>query len=348
MTIVEPEAATAPPTPTDQRPHSATAQPITRVVVEERTLDTGADILHEQDRGTLRITFDPAQTTAAVVRAFVGIIYGRSILALFEPEPMARVRSVRLGEGTPAAIRDTINVLDLAIDFSHSPEEITAALQCLLEEAIETRRWIRRQPPAHAMTADQLADAAERLAVEAVRASTAGSQTNHRSVAARLHAAVDRAQAAHLMDVVPERYTADTAYSNERFGTAHTAMEEALRYSENRQQCARGLASLLEGLAREAGAPMPAPAVDYTPPTDWDDAEAITCTGERGAILKAYLLTPMWEGAPDGPTRLSVFTEPSSEGELDAAGATKLIADLETLLPRLRAMRDVLVAQDGQ
>lgn len=345
MTIVEPEAATAPSMPTDQRPHSATAQPITRLVIDEQPLDAGADILHEQDGDTLRITFDPAQMTAAVVRAFVSVIYGRSVLALFEPEPVVRVRSVRLDDETPAAIRDTASVLDLAIDFSHSPDDITAALKCLLDEAIKTRRWTRRQPPAHAMTADQLADAAERLAVEAVRVSTAGSQTNHRPVAARLHAAVDRAQAAHLMDVAPERYTADTAYSNERFGTAHDAMEEALRFSENRQQCARGLASLLEGLAREAGAPVPAPAVDYTPPTDYDTAEAITCAGERGAILKAYLLTPMWEGVPDGPTRLSVFTEPSSEGELDAAGATKLIADLETLLPRLRAMRDVLAAQ---
>jgi hypothetical protein len=83
----------------------------------------------------------------------------------------------------------------------------------------------------------------------------------------------------------------------------------------------------------------------YVPPTDCADAEAVICAGERGAILKAYLLTPMWEGAPEGRTRLSVFTEPGSEGELDAAGATKLIADLETLLPRLRAMRDVLAAQ---
>lgn len=50
-----------------------------------------------------------------------------------------------LDDGTPAAVRDTSSIYDLAIDFSHSPEEITAALQCLFEEAIRTRRWGRRQ-----------------------------------------------------------------------------------------------------------------------------------------------------------------------------------------------------------
>lgn len=59
--------------------------------------------------------------------------------------PAVRVRSVRLDDKTPAALRDTTAVYDLAIDFSHDPEEITAALQVLFVEAIETRRWARRQ-----------------------------------------------------------------------------------------------------------------------------------------------------------------------------------------------------------
>lgn len=86
----------------------------------------------------------------------------------------------------------------------------------------------------------------------------------------------------------------------------------------------------------------------YVPPTDASDAESVTCQGERGAILKAYLFTPTWEGRPEGPTRLSVYGEPNSEGELDTSGATKLIADLEALLPKLRGMRDALAAQETE
>jgi hypothetical protein len=59
--------------------------------------------------------------------------------------PAVRVRSVRLDDATPAAVRDTTNVYDLAIDFSHEPEQIVAALQALFEDAIETERWTRRQ-----------------------------------------------------------------------------------------------------------------------------------------------------------------------------------------------------------
>lgn len=60
--------------------------------------------------------------------------------------PAVRVRSTRLDDDTPAAVRDTLTVYDLAIDFSHDPEEITAALQTIFEEAIATRRWARRSP----------------------------------------------------------------------------------------------------------------------------------------------------------------------------------------------------------
>jgi hypothetical protein len=55
-----------------------------------------------------------------------------------------RVRSMRLDGDCPAALRDTVDVYDLAIDFTKSPEQITAALQCLFEEAIESERWTRR------------------------------------------------------------------------------------------------------------------------------------------------------------------------------------------------------------
>lgn len=92
--------------------------------------------------------------------------------------------------------------------------------------------------------------------------------------------------------------------------------------------------------------PLPGPA-PYVPPTEYEDRARVVCGSERGAIINAYLYTPEWQGKPDGPTRLTVFTEPSSEGELDAAGATRLIADLDQLRPKLCAMRDVLAAQEN-
>lgn len=85
----------------------------------------------------------------------------------------------------------------------------------------------------------------------------------------------------------------------------------------------------------------------YTVPTDCGEAARITCAGERGAILNAYLYTSEWEGVPDGPTVLSVYGEPSNEGELDLAGARDLRAQLVEFLPKLDAMIDVLAEQDG-
>ncbi|MEE4546749.1 hypothetical protein V2S66_32895 [Streptomyces sp. V4-01] len=293
MTMVKPEASTATPDE-DQRPHSATPQPITRVVVDERTLAPGADILHEQDGDTVRIVFDPEQTTRAVVRALASVIYGRSILAFFESAPAVRVRSLRLDGDTPAALRDTATVLDLAIDFSHSPEEITEALRALFQEAIETRRWTRRQPPA---------------------------SSENGEAATAMHTPVPA-------DATPEQ------------AASMAEIDRIINESGDPAAAARQFLDLIEQEKAETAA--------YVPPTDCADAEAITCADERGAIIKAYLHTPMWGGAPEGPTRLSVYTEPYSEGELDAAGATNLIVDLEEFLPRLRAMRDVLAAQDGQ
>lgn len=80
----------------------------------------------------------------------------------------------------------------------------------------------------------------------------------------------------------------------------------------------------------------------YTPPTDCDVAARITAAGEKGAILNAYLYTPTWDGKPDGPTRLSVYSEPNGEGDLDLAGALDLRAQMLAFLPKLDAMIGVL------
>lgn len=62
---------------------------------------------------------------------------------------------MRLDNDEPAALRDTTNVFDLAIDFSKPEEQIVAAVQCLLQEAAN-ERWTRRKgaagPDPHSST----------------------------------------------------------------------------------------------------------------------------------------------------------------------------------------------------
>ena len=62
-------------------------------------------------------------------------------------EPAVRVRATRLDKGSPVALRDTLSIFDLAIDFDQSPDDITAALAAVFREAIETGRWSRSRPP---------------------------------------------------------------------------------------------------------------------------------------------------------------------------------------------------------
>jgi hypothetical protein len=50
-----------------------------------------------------------------------------------------------LDDDTPAAVRDTNQIFDLAIDFTKPPEQITAALTVLFEDAIRSERWTRRK-----------------------------------------------------------------------------------------------------------------------------------------------------------------------------------------------------------
>jgi hypothetical protein len=56
-----------------------------------------------------------------------------------------RVRSTRLDDETAVALRDTTTVYDLAIDFSKPPEVITAGLEALIQEGIDSGRWARRK-----------------------------------------------------------------------------------------------------------------------------------------------------------------------------------------------------------
>jgi hypothetical protein len=63
---------------------------------------------------------------------------------LIEVRPAVRVRSELFDDGTPAVVRDTLNTFDLAIDFTKPPEQITAALTALFQEAIDSKRWTRR------------------------------------------------------------------------------------------------------------------------------------------------------------------------------------------------------------
>ncbi|MFF7192676.1 hypothetical protein ACFZAM_03020 [Streptomyces sp. NPDC008079] len=127
-----------------------------------------------------------------------------------------------------------------------------------------------------------------------------------------------------------------------------TAWAEARR---SRPADVRDLADAIDHNLKATAALPTRQQLAYVPPTDAEQAAAITLGGERGArgaILEAYLFAPEWEGNPDGPMCLSVYSEPSADDDLDLDGANKLIADLEALLPKLRVMRDVLAEQDKQ
>ena len=60
-----------------------------------------------------------------------------------EDHVRVRVRPTRLDDGAPVALRDTAKVYDLAIDFDAPPDEVAAALQEILQEGIDSGRWVR-------------------------------------------------------------------------------------------------------------------------------------------------------------------------------------------------------------
>lgn len=58
--------------------------------------------------------------------------------------PQVSVHCKDLGGKAPVAVTDSIELFDLAIDFSRPPEEIAAGLTMIFQEAVDTGRWIRR------------------------------------------------------------------------------------------------------------------------------------------------------------------------------------------------------------
>ena len=58
--------------------------------------------------------------------------------------PQVTVYAADLGGRAPAALRDSRREFLLAIDFSQPPEKIVASLTELLQESVDTRRWVRR------------------------------------------------------------------------------------------------------------------------------------------------------------------------------------------------------------
>ena len=52
-----------------------------------------------------------------------------------------RVRAAQLDNGVPVAVRDTLRVYDLMIDFGNPPEVIATALAHLFQEAVDSGRW---------------------------------------------------------------------------------------------------------------------------------------------------------------------------------------------------------------
>ncbi|MET8658185.1 DUF6907 domain-containing protein [Streptomyces griseus] len=70
----------------------------------------------------------------------------------------------------------------------------------------------------------------------------------------------------------------------------------------------------------------------------------VAAPGTDGALIGAEILH-LDDPAPGGPiAHLAVYSEQGADADLDVTGADKLIADLETFLPQLRALRNHLAA----
>ncbi|ULR50598.1 hypothetical protein [Streptomyces deccanensis] len=100
----------------------------------------------------------------------------------------------------------------------------------------------------------QAAARAEAAIAEAMRLRLDGLTTNPRDTAEQLIRAVEGAQAEHLARPDVGGFPIDQARGSEAFGTAHAAMERALRLSDDPAETARGLRWLLGELTREARA----------------------------------------------------------------------------------------------
>ncbi|WP_146066208.1 hypothetical protein [Streptomyces sp. ZL-24] len=66
-----------------------------------------------------------------------------------------RVTSEDLRGEAPVALRDSRTAYELAIDFSYPPEQIAAALTYVFQEAVESRRWVRRGTGEHNQADDE-------------------------------------------------------------------------------------------------------------------------------------------------------------------------------------------------
>ena len=58
--------------------------------------------------------------------------------------PKITVRAARLDDGAPAAVVDTVSYCELVVDFNQPPDVVAAALQELIQEAVDSGRWTRR------------------------------------------------------------------------------------------------------------------------------------------------------------------------------------------------------------
>lgn len=58
--------------------------------------------------------------------------------------PRFHVEAVDLHGEAPVAMRDALHDVHIGIDFNATPDEITKALQGIMQEAVDSERWHRR------------------------------------------------------------------------------------------------------------------------------------------------------------------------------------------------------------
>lgn len=381
-----PTAATAPPSPTDQRSHNATnghalaaisGKPVTRVVIEQAQLDKGIPVMFRRfDSGTVRLAYDPDQTTYAGAQAMVAVEFGVETLDAIRLRLPFVFETAELDADTPLVLRKT----DKHVHIGWDPRHITYA------QAIDLFWLCAESAGVDATGVDlptvrQMADAAEMTRIVAESADPAATAarvldlikaeknqpvTGHAVTTCGVLAWCVRTDDHEWHESAPIQVAQECSYrSSGHDHAANPYIDVKLIAEDDRETGVRGAGATVslgdceltaDGLRSEAAKILAAAprlramadtldgAPAYVPPTTWEDAAEVRTVGAKGPVFSAYLHTPTEHetGTADNPTSLVVFPGATMDAELDLDGGRDLREQLVTFLPQLDAMIAVL------
>ena len=172
-------------------------------------------------------------------------------------KPQVTIHTVDLNGETPVALRDSRTRYDLAIDFTWPAKDIASALQSLIQDGIDSGRWVRTDTREHHEPAEGLpipVQQAEAAIRTAMRARLDGLTTNPHGDGDHLVDVIVDEQARHLAKPDVGGFPLEKARAAEAFSLTHSAMNRALALSSDPAETVRSLRAMLNMLAREVGA----------------------------------------------------------------------------------------------